>query len=107
MKLYKWHILLMVIFFSGCVSQIPSLDEYTKSGIGQPVDGLRESAARPYSYASRTGWKETTYRLDNGNWVYIESAKIARKDIYIHWEVNPQGIIIGSTVEKTSSPPGQ
>lgn len=82
---------------------MPSVEEYAKNyWIGQSVQELQEPLSRPNSYASRIGWKETTYKLDNGNWVYVEPV---RKDCYVHWEVNPQGVIIGSRVEKTSNPP--
>ena len=55
--------------------------------------------SREGSYASRIGWKETTYPLDNGNWVYVEPAGVGGKDCLIHWEVNPQGIIVGARTE--------
>lgn len=45
------------------------------------------------SYAKSIGWeKGTTYKLENGNWVYVE---LDSKECFIHWEVNPAGIIIG------------
>jgi len=48
------------------------------------------------SYASRIGWKEKTYQLDNGNWVYVEPDS---KNCFIHWEVNPLGIFVGYKLE--------
>jgi len=85
---------------------MPTVEEYAKNyWIGQSVEELKEADSRPSfsdSYASSIGWKKTTYKLDSGNWVYVE---LVRKDCYVHWEVNPQGIIIGSRVEKTSNPP--
>ena len=101
MKFKKWYIVFTILIFGGCA--IPSLEVYRKDGIGQSVEIFREIAARPTSYSSRIGWKGTTYKLDNGNWVFVQP--VHRN--YIHWEVNPQGIIIGSRIEKTSSPPGQ
>jgi hypothetical protein len=81
----------------GCsLSQIPSLKSYLKSGIGSPISVTREIASRPGSHASRIGWNETTYPLANGHWVYIEPD---RKDCFIHWEVNPEGIIVGYKTE--------
>ena len=60
--------------------------------------------SREGSYASRTGWKETTYPLDNGNWVYVTPAGVFGKafgggDCFIHYEVNPQGIIVNARTE--------
>lgn len=76
----------LMLGLCGCVSQIMSLKEYTKAWIGQPIE--RKAAS--------IGWKETTYSLDNGNRVYVEPD---RKDCFIHWEVNPQGIIVDSRAE--------
>ena len=84
---------------SGCLSQIPSLKQYRKSWLGHPIEELKEATARPNgydSYAKEIGWKETTYPLTNGNWVYVE---LDRKDCFIHWEVNSQGIIVDSRAE--------
>ncbi len=106
MKFKKWYIVFLLFLFIGC-DGIPSMKDYRNAWLGLPIEELREADLRPNawdSYALSIGWKETTYKLDNGNWVYVE---LDSKNCYIHWEVNPQGIIIGSRVEKTSSPPGQ
>lgn len=90
-------LLLIVMLFYGCLcSQIASFEEYTNGWIGQPVKDLREVILRPTSYASRIGWKETTYDLNNGNWVYVQPD---RKGCLIHWEINPRGIIVGYKTE--------
>ena len=67
-----------------------------RGGIGQPIEETRKTMARENSYASSIGWKETTYPLDDGNWVFVEPAT---PDCLIHWEVNPQGIIVGAHAE--------
>ena len=46
----------------------------------------------PDSYASKIGWKETTYPLVNGNYVFVEPFS---KDCSLHWEVTPGDTIIG------------
>ena len=46
----------------------------------------------PESYPSRIGWNNIEYNLQNGNTLFIEPG---RPDCYIHWEVDPKGIIIG------------
>ena len=89
----------VLLLLCGCVSQILSLKEYTRGWIGHPIDELKEATSRPNvwdEYKAEIGWKETTYPLPNGNWVYVE---LDRKDCFIHWEVNPQGIIVGSRTE--------
>jgi hypothetical protein len=96
-KLNRVCVLILLFLLGGCISQYPSLDEYRKSGIGHSIEISREIDARYNSYTSRIGWTETTYELDNGNWVYVEPIPPQ----YIHWEVNPDGIIVGSTVKKT------
>lgn len=85
-----------VLCLGGCVSQIVSLKAYTEGWLGRPIEEKRQVILRHGSHASRIGWKETTYKLDNGNWVYVEPD---RKDCFIHWEVNPQGIIVGYRTE--------
>jgi len=55
---------------------------------------LRDLAAPPESYSSRIGWRETTYPLDNGYWVYVQPD---RPDCQIHFKVNPQDIVVGYT----------
>ncbi|MEM5789373.1 MAG: hypothetical protein AAGU11_18835 [Syntrophobacteraceae bacterium] len=89
-------IVTILLSFTGCFSQILSVDEYTRLWIGHPIEEKMKSTDHPNSYASSIGWKRTTYSLDNGNKVYIEPEK---PRTFIHWEVNPQGIIIGAKHE--------
>jgi hypothetical protein len=86
----------LMLLSQGCLSQIASFEAYTKNWIGRPMSDLKKLVAMPESYASRIGWQEKTYRLDNGNLVYVEPD---RPDCFIHWEVNPEGIIIGYKTE--------
>jgi hypothetical protein len=79
---------------SGCGP--PTLRSYRNTGLGQPVDLFRQLDKNEGSYASRSGWKENTHNLENGNWVYVEPFK---PNCFIHWEVNPEGIIVGSHAE--------
>ena len=51
---------------------------------------LKQEMKSPDSYASKIGWKETTYPLPNRNFVYIEPVSA---DCSVHWEVNEGGII--------------
>ena len=57
---------------------------------------LKGECIRPKTHASKIGWRETTHRLKNGNLDYVEPV---RSGCYIHWEVNPQGIIVGFQTE--------
>jgi len=86
----------LAFFVSGCLSQIASIEDYTKGWIGRSIEENKKIGLRPESYASRIGWKEKTYPLPNGNWVYVEPDS---KNCYIHWEVNPQGIIVDYKLE--------
>lgn len=77
---------------AACVSQIPSLREWADQNVGLPVAELEAIDARPQSYASRTHWPRTTIPMDNGYWIYVHAD---RPDCQIHFEVNPQGTIVG------------
>lgn len=90
----SFSILLSISF--GCMSQITPFAEYTKNAIDSPIDNLIAAKQRPGSYASRIGWKDRRYELENGNWVYVSPE---REGCIIHWEVNPQGIIVGYRTE--------
>ena len=87
-------ILLADLLLTGCT--IPSLNQTIKESMGQPISHKIEVMSRPGSYSSSISWKETTYKLDNGNWVYVQPN---RPECFIHWEVNPQGIIVGYKLE--------
>ena len=92
-------ILLLVFLFGGCLYNIPTIQEYTKHWIGRPIEDMRRIVYHKESYASQIGWQEKTYKLDNGNWMYVEPDK---KDCFIHWEVDQQGIIVGYRLEGNS-----
>jgi hypothetical protein len=89
-------VIFVFIFSSGCNSQIASIKKSAKSWIGDSIEVRKKLTFDPGSYASRIGWKEKTYQLDNENWVYVEPAG---PDCFIHWEVNPPGIIVGYKLE--------
>jgi hypothetical protein len=90
--------ILLLIFsisiFNSC--SIPSIGKYTESWVGHQIEEKKNGTKNPGSYASRIRWQEKTYKLDNGNWVYVEPDS---KNCFIHWEVNPQGIIVGYKLE--------
>jgi len=88
--------MLTALFVGGCFSQIASMEDYTKSWIGRPIEEQKQIASRPESYASRIGWKEKTYQLENGHWVYVEPDS---PGCFIHWEVSHQNIIVGYRLE--------
>ncbi len=95
-RLIMWWFIMLVFLSHGCLSQIVPLEEFIEAWKNQPLSELKEVLARPESYPSRIGWKEKTYKLDNGNLAYIEPV---RPDCFIHWEVDPAGIIIGYKTE--------
>lgn len=87
----------VVFLIFGClISQIEPFEKAANSWIGHSIKEIREINKRSGSYASRIGWKETTYQLNNGHWVYVEPD---RKDCLIHWEVNQEDKIINYTIE--------
>ncbi|RPJ58374.1 MAG: hypothetical protein EHM12_07895 [Dehalococcoidia bacterium] len=86
-------IVFSIFLFHGC---IPSVSQQTRETMGHSISVVTESVSRPGSYASSIGWKEKTYKLDNGNWVYVEPD---RPGCFLHWEVNSQGIIVGYKLE--------
>jgi len=69
-----------------------SLEDLSREWIARPLSELKQEMKSPDSYASRIGWKDTTYPLPNGNFVYIQPV---RNDCYVHWEVNQGDTIIG------------
>ncbi len=85
-----------VILLNGCLSNIASIEEYSKYSLGRDIKEKQTIVSDSHSYAARIGWEEKTYQLDNGNWVYVEPDS---KNCFIHWEVNPQGIIVGYKLE--------
>jgi hypothetical protein len=86
----KILLFLAACLFCGCASQM-TVEEHTGEWIARPLSELKEEVKKPDSYASRIGWKETTYPLVNGDFVYVEPVFA---DCAVHWEVNPKGIII-------------
>ncbi len=87
--------LLYITFLSGCASEMSSRD-LSGSWVARPLSELKQEMKRPDSYASKIGWKETTYPLANGNFVYVEPVGA---DCSVHWEVNQSDIIVGYQVK--------
>ena len=94
MKYWPFNVawlLLYIILLYGCASQV-SLEYLNRDWITRPLSELKQEMKSPDSYASKIGWKETTYPLANGNFVYVEPVSA---DCSVHWEINQDGIIIG------------
>lgn len=88
-------ILSFLLALNGCISQIAPLNESAQKWIGHHVKELEKASELP-SHQPRDRWPWTTYQLDNGNLAYVDSI---RANCYIHWEINPQGIIVGYKTE--------
>lgn|SRR5208283_3241812 len=86
-----WYFLLFMVLLNGCATQI-SVEDHSREWVARPLSELKQEMNRPDSYASKSGWKETTYPLANGNYVYVEPL---REGCSVHWEVNSKDIIIG------------
>ncbi len=95
----KWLWVSAALMLCGCPS-LPTLGSDIRHGIGLPIALIKELDSKPNlftdDYKAEIGWKETTYKLDNGNWVWVD---VAKRNCFIHWEVNPQGIIVGAHTE--------
>ncbi len=84
-------LMFLIVFLNGCATQI-AVDERGGEWIARPLSELKQDMNRPDTYASKIGWKETTYSLANGNYVYVEPI---RNDCFLNWEINSGGIIVG------------
>jgi hypothetical protein len=84
-------LLLSIILFCGCASRM-SLEDLGRTWVARPLSDLKEEMKSPDSYASKIGWKEITYPLSNGNFVYVEPVSA---DCSMYWEVNQSDIIVG------------
>jgi hypothetical protein len=83
-------LLLYILLLYGCASQM-SLEDLSRHWIARPLSELKQEMKSPDSYASKIGWKETTYPLPNRNFVFIQPVGA---DCSVHWEVNEGDIII-------------
>jgi hypothetical protein len=67
------------------------VDNYADEWISRPLAELKQAMNRPDSYASRTGWQETTYPLSNGYYAFVEPLD---KNCSVHWHINPRDVIV-------------
>jgi len=86
----KWCFLFGIVFLYGCTSQI-YVKDHANEWISRPISELKQAMKSPDSYASKIGWKETTYQLVNGNSVYVEPLS---ENCFFHWETSSGGTII-------------
>lgn len=91
----KWFFILFFIVLFGCTSA-KYLENHTQEWVARPLSQLKKSMNKPDSYASKIGWKETTYPLANGNYVFVEPIS---QGCAVHWEVSPRGTIVGFKIE--------
>lgn len=92
---HVWLLAMTAAFGAGvsaCTTSIPGLREWADQNVGRPIAELRELDQHPGSYASRIGWKEKTYPLDNGRLVYVHPD---RPGCEIHFEVGNDGNVVG------------
>lgn len=81
-----------MVLLNGCGGGVVLVEDHSKEWVARPLLELKQEMSRPDSYASKIGWKETTYPLASGNYVYVQPL---REGCFFHWEVNPNGIIVG------------
>jgi len=84
----------ILLMLTACPS-IPSFYDWVKPIVGQPIS-LLEKPGNKGNYKDAIGWQDRRYNLRNGNWVYVEPI---RDGCLVHFEVNPQGIIVGYQTE--------
>lgn len=82
----------LTMLSGSCTTSIPPLDAWAQQSVGRPIGELRELDRSSGSYASRIGWKEKTYPLDDGRWVYVHPD---RPGCEIHFEVGSDGNVVG------------
>jgi hypothetical protein len=69
-----------------------SLEDRSRNWLGRPLSELKQEMKSPDSYASKIGWKETTYPLANGDFAYVEPVSA---DCSVHFEISQGGTVIG------------
>jgi len=85
----------LIVALGACrASQVPTIEEYAGSAVGQNISVVRDVVRRPGSRATTISWQERTYTLPSGHWVYVEPD---RQNCDIHYEVNGEDIIVGYT----------
>ncbi len=82
-------------FLLGCNS-IPSFKHWSEPLVGSKISDLKNVIDNKGSYASRHGWKEKTYTLENGNWVYVFPVD---DRCIVGTEVNDEGVIVNYWTE--------
>jgi len=85
-------VIVLISLLTGCISQIPRVEDSANGAVGTSINLLLERAARPESWIYRSGQKVGRYRLENGHFAYTEPV---REGCILHWEVDAEGIILG------------
>lgn len=90
-----------VLLLSGCPT-VSSPKDWASHGIGGSIEGLLKAVDRDYvrnpkKEPSRDDVMKARYKLANGNTVYPIPIVFGR--CKVHWEVNPEGIVVGYRYE--------
>lgn len=88
----KFFCLALLSSIIGCTSMEQKVDEHGSAWVSRPLAELKQAMKSPDSYASKIDWDETTYKLANGYYVFVEPFS---KDCFIQWKINPKDTIIG------------
>lgn len=92
----QYTLLASVVFLGGCAGGGKSFELHTNQWQGRSLTELKQAMSRPESYASKIHWKEQTYPLNNGNFVFVEPYD---PTCTIKWEVTQGGYILKYTTE--------
>ncbi len=82
--------LMCLLFAVACASSQKSIEARGNEWIARTLPELKQAMASPASYASKIRWKESTYPLVTGDFVFIEPIEA---NCSIHWKVRPSGLI--------------
>jgi hypothetical protein len=96
MKLQKAFLLLGLTALAACATPAQEISTDAKSWVGRPFVDYQAQMKKTSSYANRTGWKEQSSTLPNGNLDYV--APINGYCV-VHWEIDKAGTIVGYKLE--------
>jgi hypothetical protein len=82
---------IFAIACASCASQTQSVSSFGDYSVGRPFAEYKALLSKPTSYANRSGWKERSYDLPNGNWVYVAPMN---GFCAIYWEIDKAGTIV-------------
>jgi hypothetical protein len=90
-----------LMFFSGCISQVISKQEHIDAYVGSSIEGVRDLYKTParrsigFSKSEVFGWDETISQLSNEDQLYSFSNPYL--DCKVEWIANKTGTILSGS----------